>query len=298
MRRSIGLQKGNLGIVGPLPTWWTHTIPVEHDRYIKEKFPKANFTVVTPWFENICLIKSEEEIKLMEAAGALTDLAYEELFLATRPGIRHADLRRLIEGVAVRFGGKYPFAHVSSTPMADPQRYYPDFYPTYRTVNMGDVVMTELALGYGLYFGKIWGTYFVGKPSSEYAKLFESAVAVHDKTIQAIKPGMRGRDIDPKWLDPFKEAGYVQGSALVNGWSNYNHAPHLGAMEGTATARRLKASDLDFVFQPGHCIGINAFPVTADMKRGVWVGTACVMTKDGLRKLHAYPVNQLRVVHG
>lgn len=293
--KELGLEKGNIGIVGPLPTSRTQTIPVEHHNYIKQLFPQAGFQTVTDWYDNFRLLKSDEELKLMERAGALTDLAYEELFLATRPGIRHTDLRRIIEGVAGRFGGKYPFSHVSSTSMADPQRCYPDFFPTHRTVEKGDVVMTELCLGYGFYFGKIWGTYFVGEPTQEYLKLYELAVSVYDKVLQELKPGMSGREVN-KWLEPFKEAGYISAAPLVNGWSTYNHAPHAGAVDGTPASKKLQPSDLDFVFQPGHCVGIRSYPVSPDMKKGVWVGAACVMTKDGLRRLHAYPVNIPRVV--
>jgi Xaa-Pro aminopeptidase len=295
--KELRLETGNIGIVGPLPTWWTHTIPVEHHDYIKQSFPHARLQVVTQWYENFRLLKSDEEIALMEKAGALTDLAYEELFRATRPGVRHTDLRRIIEGVAGRVGGKYPFSHVSSTSMADPRQIYPDFYPTHRTVAAGEVVMTELALGYGLYFGKIWGTYFVGEPTREYRRLFEMAVAVHDEAIRELKPGMTGRDVN-QWIERFREAGYVAANAapLVNGWSTYNHAPHFGAIEGTPDAsKRAYPKDLDFVLQPGHCVGIRSYPISPDMKQAVWMGTTCVMTKDGLKKLHACPVNKLRV---
>ncbi len=87
--KELRLEKGTIGIVGPLPTWWTHTIPVEHHNYLTQSFPQARLQVVTPWYENFRLLKSAEEITLMEKAAALTDLAYEELFRATRPDVRH-----------------------------------------------------------------------------------------------------------------------------------------------------------------------------------------------------------------
>ncbi len=292
--QELGIEKGNIGVVGPLPTWWTNTIPVEHHEVIRQAFPAARFKVVTPWYENFRLIKSNEEIALMEKAGALTDEAYEELLHATRPGVRHTDLRRLIESVAGRAGGKFPFAHVSSTPMANPQQIYPDFYPTHRTVQAGDVVMTELALGYGLYFGKVWGTFFVGEPTSEYRKLFEMAVTVHDEAIEAVKPGMTGSDVN-RWLEQYRAEGYVAANSapLVNGWSTYNHAPHFGAI--TPPSQRAYPTDHEFVLQPGHCAGIRSYPISTDQRKAVWIGTACVMTQNGLRKLHACPVNELRV---
>ena len=293
--KELGLEKGNIGIVGPLPSWWTHTIPVEHHTYLTKIFPNANFETVSDWYEGFRLIKSEEEISRMEKAGNLTDIALEELFQATRVGIRHSDLRHIIEGVALRMGGTYPFSHISSTSMANPDRFYPDFYPTHQTIKPGDVVMTEMALGYGPYFGKIWSTYFVGEPTKEYRQLFELAVLVHDRAIQEIKPGMKGREVS-QFFAPFKEAGCTNGTALVGGWSTYNHRPHAGAIDWVPPVGSFKASDLDFVFQPGHCLTVTAFPVFSGTKKGVSVGTTCVMTKDGLKKLHACPVTKLRVV--
>ena len=293
--RELKLDKGRVGIVGPLPSWWTITLPYEHRIHLDAAFPDATFEVVTDWFEDFRLAKSEEEIARMERAGALCDIAHEEVVLASKVGVRHSDLRGIMDGVANRFGGRYPFSHIGSASMANPDRCYPDFFPTHQALAAGDVVMTEVALGYGLYFGKIWGTYFMGEPTSEYRKLFETAVAVHDKAIAEIKPGMTGRDVN-KWVEPFREAGYVTGLPLLSGWSTYNHRPHAGAVEDGKAPSRLTARDLEWVYQPGQCVTIVAYPIIPGTKKGLWVGTTCVFTKEGLKKLHAYPVSRLRIV--
>ena len=124
------------------------------------------------------------------------------------------------------------------------------------------------------------------------------AVTVHDEAIKALKPGMTGREVN-QWLERFKEIGYVAANAapLVNGWSTYNHAPHLGAIAGTPDAKkRAYPKDLDFVLRPGHCLGIRSYPLSADGRKAVLMGTTCVMTPNGLRKLHACDVTKLRVV--
>ena len=293
--KELGLEKGNIGIVGPTGTWFHFTIPVEHYNHFKQVLPQANFQTVTPWYESLRLVKSEEEIKYMEKAAAMTDLAHEEAFMATRPGIRHSDLRQICEGVAGRLGGKFPFSHIGSTSMLNPQRYYPDFWPTHRTIEAGDVVLTEISLSYGGYCGKLWGTYFVGEPTREYRDLFELAASVHDKAAKELKPGMTGRDIK-KYVAPFKKAGYTTAVPLILGWSTYNQPPSAGALEGSPGAALETQADLDFVFKPGHCVNIIAFPLTPDLKKGLWVGTTLVFTKDGIRQLHTYPASKLRVV--
>ena len=202
----------------------------------------------------------------MERAGALCDVAHEEVVLASKPGVRHSDLRGIMDGVPDRFGGRYPFSHVGSTSMTNPDRFYPDFFPTHQTLEAGHVVMTEVALGYGLYFGKIWGTYFIGEPTPEYRKMFEVSVAVHDKAIAEIKPGMTGKDIN-KWVEPFKPEGWITGLPLLSGWSTYNHRPHAGVIEDGKTPSRLTSGDLDWVYKPGQCVTIVAFPVIPGTKK-------------------------------
>lgn len=292
--KELGLEKASIGIVGPFCSWYRVSIPVEHHNYFTQTFPKADFKVVTEMYENLRLVKSEEEIRYMERGAAMTDLAHEEVFLATRPGVRHSELHEIVLSVAGRLGGKVPFSHVSSTPMSDPQQFYPDPFPTHRTVKAGDVVLTEITVGYGGYFGKIFGTYFVGEPTREYRKLFEVAASVYDSALRELKPGSTGRDVK-KLVAPIQEAGYTTGITLVGGWSTYNHPPYVGAIEGSFGAAIEDPSMLDFVFEPGHCIGVMSYPITQDMKRGVWIGTICVFTEDGLRNLHSYPANEIRV---
>ena len=294
--KELGLEKGNIGIVGPTGTWFNFSIPVEHHNHFTETFPKANFQVVTVWYESLRLVKSAEEIRFMEKAGAMTGMVYEEMVFATKPGARYYDISKIAERAADRLGGKIPFpGHVGSTPMANPQRSYPDFYPTYRTINDGDVVQTETSVGYGGYFTKIWGTYFVGEPTKEYRELFELAASVREKTIQELKPGMTGRDAK-KYVEPIRKAGYTTRAPLVLGWSTYNQPPSVGALDGSPGMFLEKPEYLDFVFKPGHCVDILAWPTTPDTKKGLWLGATCVFTEDGLRELPSAPVNRLRIV--
>lgn len=294
--KELGLEKGNIGIVGPTGTWFTFTIPVEHYNHFTKTFPQAKFQTVTAWYESLRLVKSEEEIQRMERAGKINGLAYEEIVLATRPGVRHSDLSKVGEAVIVRQGGTYPFpGHVGSTPMANPGRSYPDFYPTHKTINAGDVVQTETSAGYGSYFTKIWGTYFVGEPTKEYRQIFELAASIHDTAVRDLKPGMTGRDVK-KYVEPLKKTPYTTRLTLVTGWSTLNQPPNVGALDGSPGMFLEKKEYLDFVFKPGNCVDIVAWITTPDMKKGLWLGSTCVFTKDGLKELPSAPVTKLRIV--
>ena len=289
----LDIKKGRIGIVGPNVSYFMpSTLPYEHYTHLLNEFPGVEFVNVSEWYENIRSIKSQEELKLVQRAAGLTDLCHEELFYATKPGARHSDIRRVVEEVSFMHRGNYCMMHLSSMPTVNQPWPYPDFWPTDRKVEAGDLVMTEVPIGYGMYYTKIMGSFFVGEPSKEYRKLFELAASVHDTVIDELKVGMKGSDVD-QYVEPIREAGY-NCAGLVSGWCNYNGPPMVGQTNKEFPAPPL-LSHMDLVFKPGLCVIVMAYPIAPDMKKGLWVGSTCVFTEDGLKRLNKYPVNELRV---
>jgi Xaa-Pro aminopeptidase len=143
-----------------------------------------------------------------------------------------------------------------------------------------------------MYYTKLMGTFFLGEPTREYRDMFELAASVHERVIRELKPGMKGSDVD-KFVEPIKEAGY-SATGLVSGWCNYNGPPFVGQTH-PEFPQKPKQSHLDLVFKPGLCVQVMAYPIARDFKKGLWVGSTCVFTKDGLRELNKYPVRKLRV---
>ena len=292
--KEIGFKKGTIGIVGPAVSFFMpSTIPHEHYICFSKNFPEAEFQTVTEWYENIRSIKSDVEIELMEKAAKLNDLCHEELFHAARPGISHADLRRILEQVAFMHKGNHCMMHLSSWPMSNQEWPYPDFWPTDRTVESDHLVMTEAPVGYGMYYTKLMATFFMKEPTKEYRDMFELAASVQERVIRELKPGMKGSDVD-QFVEPIREAGYMT-MGMVSGWSNYNGPPIVGQTLPDFP-KKPKQSHLDLVFKPGLCVQVMVYPIAPDLKKGVWVGSTCVFTEKGLRELNGYPVRELKVV--
>lgn len=291
--RELGLGKGNIGLVGSGVSFFMPcTVPYEHYMRFSKNFPEAELRNVSEWYENTRSIKSDEEIALIERAAALNDLCHEEMFHATRPGMSHADLRRIVEQVAFMHKGNHCMMHLSSWPMSNQDWPYPDFWPTDRTAEAGHLVMSEMPVGYGMYYTKLMGTYFLGEPTRDYRDMFELAASVHERVIRELKPGMKGSDVD-RFTEPLRDAGYMA-TGMVSGWCNYNSPPFVGQTH-PEFPQKPKQSHLDYVFKPGLCVQVMAYPIALDFKKGLWVGSTCVFTRDGLRELNKYPVRKLRV---
>jgi len=291
--REIGIKKGDkIGIVGPsfhhmMPV----TIPYEHYSHFLNEFPGIEFENVSEWYETIRSLKSKEELELIERAARITDICHEALVHATRPGVSHADVRRVAEEVSFAHRANYCMLHLSSFPMDNQTFIYPDFWPTDRKFKAGDLVMTECPIGYGMYYTKIMGTYFVGEPTKEYRDMFELAAKVYDNVVENLKPGMTGRDIDAFTL-PIKEAGYTS-AGLVSGWSNYNSLPFVGQTDPNFPQPQSEYH-LNFEFKPGFCAQVMAYPISS-LFHALWVGSTALVTEDGCRRLNQYPVTEIRV---
>jgi Xaa-Pro aminopeptidase len=271
------------------------TLPVEHDHAVRAVLPDALFKDVTQWFQDLRLVKSEEEIELLKQAGKLSDRVHYRVFDAIEPHARRSDICRLVGIETLTNGGSWALSHVGSTSMTDPDDYYPDFYATNETIEPGHFCQTEFAIGYGNYFLKSTTTSFVGDPTEEFKALFHSAADVQNRCIDGLKPGMTGADCN-RYLEPLAAAGFHASQPLIGGFSIYNTSPWSGAIEGSPMSLYFTKPYDNFVFEPGHSLFIIGTPFIPGTRKGLWVGQTCLMTDHGLERLSTYPVDQLRIV--
>ncbi len=285
--KELGLEKKRVGIVGD-SGWLNINLPHEAHVSITQALPDTHFDVVTRWYESLRLVKSEEEIDRMRKSAAMTDAVYDVMVQAARPGVRPCDLYGIMARTALELGGRLTLHHVGRTPMSNPDMDYPHFYPLTTPIEMGDVVMTEVAAGIGGYYGKIWGTFFMGDPTPEYERMFDLAVSTSHKLHAAIRPGVQAKDLVPLCLDDIQKAGY-RAKTSVTGWSTWNEPPDIRATADSVTEE-------DFIFQKNTCLSVTGWPVAHDETMGVWLGDVCLVTEDGAENLHKYPIRELNVV--
>lgn len=285
--KELGLEKKRVGIVGD-SGWLNINLPHEAHVLITGALPTAEFEVVTQWYENLRLEKSEEEIARMRQSAAITDAVYEVMVDATRPGVRPCDLYNLMGRTALEMDARLTLGHVGRTPMSDPDMDYPHYYPLTTPIEMGDVVMTEVSAGIGGYYGKIWGTFFMGDPTPEYEKLFALGVKTSHDLHAAIKPGVRVGDLTSICLDDTHNAGY-KAKTSITGWSTWNEPPDVRGAGDSVT-------DSDFVFRKNTCLSVTGWPSNEDESMGIWLGDVCLVTDNGAENFQKYPIREIHVV--
>ncbi len=293
--KELGAGTGRLGLVGPGAAGGGPTVFAEARDRLAGALPGAKFENATPWFDELRLIKSDEELAVMREAGRLTDQALEKVASLARAGSTPRALRRAMDVFAAEQEATYPFGHIGAIQMRDPQGYYPDFYPTDEPIRPGSLIMTEFCLGRGNYWAKLWGSFFVGAPTDEYRRLFETAAQVHDNLVHGLKPGLTGRDVN-RFLEPIAKAGFEQpANVLVGGWSAMNTAPQMGAMT-TSLSEPFTRPYLDVALKPRQTVTVQAWVSIPNTHKGLWVGSSGVITESGYESFNRYPVSRLRVV--
>ncbi len=285
--KELGMANKRIGIVGD--SGWLHIdLPHHAHMAITTALPDAEFEVVTRWYETLRVVKSDEEIARMHESATMTDAVYDTMVKATKAGVRPCDLYNLMCRTAIDLGGRLTLGHVGRTPMSNPDMDYPHYWPLTTPIQMGDVVMTEVAAGVGGYYGKIWGTFFMGDPTPEYETLFKLGVTTSHKLHAAIKPGVKVSDLTAISLDDTIKAGYKPKTSIT-GWSNLNEPPDVRAAGDQLT-------DPDYVFQKHTCVSVTGWPSTADDTMGIWLGDVCLVTEKGAENFHKYPIRELHVV--
>jgi Xaa-Pro aminopeptidase len=276
---SRGLTK--VGVVG-----W---MPYQHYGSMRRAAgDAAGFEDVTPRFRRIRLKKSEEELEWLRRGAGFTDAALAGLRDALRPGIKESLLAEPIEASYLGDGGLTGFYYLASTPMSAPTRSVPAQVLSNREIAAGDVVSCEISISYAGYAGQGLRTFTVSaEPTPQIAELHEVALEVYHEVAAAIRPGS---GIEEVWgaSDSIADAGFTIRDGLVHGFG-------IGLLPPSIRTRATTHGvDDDWVFEHGETIVIQPNVITEDEKVGVQVGELCVVTDDGARSLHSFPLELIR----
>jgi Xaa-Pro aminopeptidase len=277
--RRWGVNK--VGVVGWMP--YQH-----HDAMRRAAGDSTVFQDVTARFRRIRLKKSPEELEWLEKGASFTDAALAALGDALEPGIEESLLAAPIEASYLGQGGLTGFYYLASTPMSAPTRCVPAQVLSNRRIAAGDVVTCEISISYAGYAGQGLRTFTVAaEPTPLIAELHAVALAVFHDVASAIRPGA---GIEEVWAasDSIADSGFSIRDGLLHGFG-------IGLLPPSIRTRATTHGvDDDWVFEAGETIVIQPNVITEDETVGVQVGELCVVTDDGARSLHSFPLELIR----
>ena len=143
-----------VGLIGSIP----------HDDYetIRSCLPSVELIHLNPRYRRFRLVKSEAEMVYTRIASRMNDAAVAALAAQLRPGLKEYQVAGIIEDVYLEHRGVNLIHFSLSTPMGNPQVCVPHQYHPDRTLEQGDVFVTEISTTFWGYAGQILRTFTIG----------------------------------------------------------------------------------------------------------------------------------------
>jgi Xaa-Pro aminopeptidase len=282
--RELGYEDGNIGFVGsPGPA--ATELPANDYLTITNALGDADFSFVSDLMDRIRLKKSDEEVEAIREGVRLTDKAMRALEEAARPGITERELKRELMSSYLD-EGEYFFQLLGSTSMDDPDMPYPWEHQSNRTIQNGDIILTEIsARNPQGYSGQILRGIAVGEdPIDHFTELYDVAEQVFYDILDVLEPGATTEDVLAAATPPIESRDWTVHAPIIHGWGLGIQRPLIG------TENEGGFPNPPFEFEEGHTIVVEPNPVATDQMSGMFLGELVRITSDGVERLHEYPM--------
>jgi Xaa-Pro aminopeptidase len=201
-------------------------IPVTFYEYLVKNLPGATFVDATEWIDEIRVIKSPEEIKLIKGTAALQDGVIEHLKKTIKPGMRDYEVYAEAHYFAAKNGSERGIVQVNSGPMGTIVPF--DVYHFQnRVIKEGDQVSVLIEVnGPGGYYTEVMRIFVVGKaPNQELQDAFGIAVEAQKMAADKLLPGADPKElwnmnkdflVKNGYFPPARSFAHGQGLSLVD----------------------------------------------------------------------------------
>lgn len=233
------------------------------------------------------LVKSPDELKIIERSAALVDSVYAQTVDFIRPGVKENEIVGKIAGWLIANGvDRISGINCASGPRSNP---HPHDYSD-RMIRPGDLVFIDIMSHYLGYATCYYRTFAVTKSTQRQRDVYQRAYDWLQASIDAVKPGATTADVASTWPTA-KELGYAdetEAFALALG-----HGIGLSHHEKPWISR---AYSLDYpvTLEPGMHFALETF--YGEEGDGARIESQVIVTEDGHKIITKWPADELMVL--
>ncbi|MEG0318394.1 MAG: aminopeptidase P family protein [Niameybacter sp.] len=174
------------------------------------KYQQFAFVPTHEVVEKLRQIKDEEELKKLAEAERIGDLAFSKIIpfitMAYKNGLTEADIALELERI-MRMNGAGSTSF-SSIVAAGAKSSLCHAVPGKETLHPGDFVVMDFGCRYEGYCSDMTRTIVIGKPSDKHQEIYQTVLKAQLAALEAIKPGLTGKEVDAVARNIIKDAGY------------------------------------------------------------------------------------------
>jgi Xaa-Pro aminopeptidase len=176
-------------------------------------FEGAELVATTNWVEDLRRVKDPEEIAIIREAARMADEGLAHILEKVSPGKTERDLALDLEFFMRRSGADdVSFDLIVA---AAERSALPHAHPSDREVEKGHFLLFDLGCIYKGYCSDLTRTVVVGQPDERRREVYETVLAAQAAGLAAIRPGVKGGDVDAAARSTLAEAGL--GEAFSHG---------------------------------------------------------------------------------
>ena len=234
------------------------------------------------------VIKTEDEVTLLNTACMMVDAAYQELYEAMTPGMRENECVGLVSKVLYDLGSE----HVEGVNAISGERCnpHPHVY-TDRVLRPGDPAYFDILHSYMGYRTCYYRTFVIGSGSQAQVDAYKRCRDFLDQAISLIKPGVTTADVVEVW--PIAEDfGFPNEEAAFA--LQFGHGVGLSIWEKPIFSR-LVSLDHPEVIEEGMVFALETFWPASDGWSAARIEEQLVVTADGCEIITRFPAEELLV---
>lgn len=155
---------------------------------------------MSPWFAEVRMVKSEEELALIRQAARLTCVGVEATLAHIEPGRTELEVEytgnHAILTEAARLHPRSPVDLFAMTQSGPERTLLPHVFSGTEAIATGHGVIHSRQVGLANYRAECERTILVGRPSREQARIFDRITEAQQAALGAVRAGARVCDVD------------------------------------------------------------------------------------------------------
>lgn len=207
--KELGLERGRIGLVDHEKA--IYSIPYKFHEIIVDAFPHADFSDQSGLLMELRMIKSDEEIKMLEQSGRLANLSIKAM-LEAKVGMKEAELyTNMLKAQIDQGGDPHYFILIESNVISEASHLLhgknPPYGPKQRRLEKDDLIVTEFHAQFQGYLTGVEMTVKLGRPEPELSHIHEVAVEAFKSGLEKMRPGIAFNEAIMAFRKPVEEAG-------------------------------------------------------------------------------------------
>jgi Xaa-Pro aminopeptidase len=234
------------------------------------------------------VIKTKDEIALLNTSASMVDAAYHELYMAMKPGMRENEAVGLVSKVLYDLGSEYVEAvNAISGERCNP---HPHVFSD-RIMRPGDPVYYDILHSYMGYRTCYYRTFSIGYSSHAMVDAYKRCRDYLDAAIDLIRPGRTTGEVASVWPKatdfgfPNEEAAFAL---------QYGHGIGLAIWEKPVISR-LVSLDHPQEIKPGMVFALETYWPSKDGWSAARIEEEIVVTETGHEVITRFPAEKLLV---